>query len=501
MVKGKVFLVGAGPGDAQLITVKGLECIQTADVILYDRLVNPLLLEHARPEAELIYCGKLPDRHILRQESINQLLVDKGLEGKNVVRLKGGDPSVFGRVGEEAEALARHQIDFEIVPGITSGIAAPAYAGIPVTHREYGSSFAVVTGHDKSKEGKPTIDWSALASGVDTIAFYMGVGNLGYITSQLCLYGRSPKTPVILIQWGTLGRQNVLEGTLETITAKAEEVGFENPAITLVGDIVSIRKKIQWFEKKPLKGRQVLIARTGTNRGKLAEALTKQGAEVFEYPRMQAESLISETSFIKTIEQVARYTNMLFTSPESVEFFFRGLRHYQIDIRSVQATFYAGSVKSKRALEAYGCIANVIDNVNMDVGDWLVIGERDYEKEQRFQYMGDYLAVYKTSAVKQSNETFRRLRQENTLNTVVFPSARAVTNLVETVRAQGEDPSQLLADAAVICMGSRSFVAAKQAGFNVASTSKTPSIADVIDSIQEQVQTNKEREEVEIVIK
>src|SRR3954468_12151951 len=184
MNRGKVYLVGAGPGDIRLITVKGLEAIKKAEVILYDRLANPKLLEFAQADCELIYCGKLPNRHILRQGNINELLVEKALEGKRVVRLKGGDPGVFGRVGEEAAALAEYQIPFEIVPGVSSGIAAPLYAGIPVTHREYAESFAVVTAHDKSKEGKPVLDWEGLVRGVDTIAFYMGVGNLPFICEK-----------------------------------------------------------------------------------------------------------------------------------------------------------------------------------------------------------------------------------------------------------------------------------------------------------------------------
>lgn len=250
MTKGKVYLVGAGPGDVRLITVKGLQCIKKADVILYDRLVNPLLLEEARPDVELIYCGKLPKQHLLRQEKINELLVAKSKAGKTVVRLKGGDPSVFGRVGEEAEVLVDSGIEFEIVPGITSGIAASTYAGIPVTHRDFATSFAVVTGHDKSKSGEPAINWQSLATGVDTIAFYMGVGNLDYITNQLLLYGKQATTPVILIQWGTYSSQKTLEGTLATISKLAKEKNFQNPAITLVGPIVALREKLKWFEKK-----------------------------------------------------------------------------------------------------------------------------------------------------------------------------------------------------------------------------------------------------------
>lgn len=247
---GKVYLVGAGPGDPKLITVKGLECLREADVVVYDRLANPALLEHARECAERIYCGKLPDNHTMRQEAINELLAEKALEGSVVVRLKGGDPCVFGRVGEEAEHLAGLGIPFEIVPGVTAGIAASAYAGIPVTHREYGSSFAMVTGH--LREDKPELaveKWRALAMGIDTVAFYMGVANLPLIRTQLTRHGRDPQTPVAIIAWGTLPQQVVVTGTLANIEERlAQNSHISNPAIILVGDVVQLRERINWFE-------------------------------------------------------------------------------------------------------------------------------------------------------------------------------------------------------------------------------------------------------------
>lgn len=262
MDKGTVYLVGAGPGDPKLITLRGLECIQAADVIIYDRLVNPDLLNHARKNAENIYCGKLPNDHTLRQEEINQLLVSKAMEGKIVTRLKGGDPSVFGRVGEEAKELAKYGIPFEIVPGITSGIAAAAYAGIPVTHRDYASSFAIVSGHGRSDSdiADDRINWKALADGIDTIAFYMGASNLFNICNQLIKHGRNPMTPVALIQWGTTSEQKTLVGTLENIHEEAQKHQFSHPAIILVGEVVKLREELHWFEK-----RQQITLKAGSN--------------------------------------------------------------------------------------------------------------------------------------------------------------------------------------------------------------------------------------------
>jgi uroporphyrin-III C-methyltransferase len=250
MTKGRVYLVGAGPGDPKLITVYGMECIQKADVILYDRLVNDRLLKYAKADAELIFCGKLPGKHQIIQDQIHELLIEKASQGKSITRLKGGDPCVFGRVGEEAEVLAEHGIPYEIVPGITAGIAAPAYAGIPVTHRDYASSFAIVTGHSRADQEEDHLNWSALAQGIDTIAFYMGIGNLNYICTRLIEHGKSPNTPAAIIQWGTTEKQKTITGSLKTIEGQAAKAGISHPAIVLVGDVVGMRGKISWFQEK-----------------------------------------------------------------------------------------------------------------------------------------------------------------------------------------------------------------------------------------------------------
>jgi uroporphyrin-III C-methyltransferase len=248
MMMGKVYLVGAGPGDPGLITVKGLRCIQEADVILYDRLVNKELLAHAKPECDLIYCGKLPNYHSMKQETINSFLVKHAQKGKTVTRLKGGDPFVFGRGGEEAETLSKSRIEFEVVPGITSGIAAPAYAGIPVTHRNISSSYAIVTGHRK-KDEEEELKWDSLAKGIDTLAIYMGVGNLPYICEQLTKHGKNKDTPVALVQWGSLENQKTVTGTLETIEDIVLRERIENPSMIVVGEVVRLRDELKWFEQ------------------------------------------------------------------------------------------------------------------------------------------------------------------------------------------------------------------------------------------------------------
>ncbi|MFC4323133.1 uroporphyrinogen-III C-methyltransferase [Litchfieldia salsa] len=245
---GRVYLVGAGPGDPELITLKGLRCIKEADVILYDRLVNEELLTHAKEGAELVFCGKSPECHTLQQEAINQLLVEHAKNGKVVTRLKGGDPFVFGRGAEEAEELFNHGIKFEIVPGITSGIAAAAYAGIPVTHRDLSSSFAFVAGHRKNFE-EDNIRWEGLAKGVDTFAIYMGVKNLPFIQKKFVEFGKSADTPVAVINWGTTTVQKTVVGTLANIGDVVKTEGIENPCMIIVGEVVKMREKIKWFEE------------------------------------------------------------------------------------------------------------------------------------------------------------------------------------------------------------------------------------------------------------
>ncbi|CAM4041036.1 uroporphyrinogen-III C-methyltransferase [Mesobacillus thioparans] len=476
MEKGKAFLVGAGPGDVQLITVKGLEAIKKAEVILYDRLANPKLLDYAPSDCELIYCGKLPDRHVLRQEMINDLLVAKVLEGKIVVRLKGGDPGVFGRVGEEAAALAENGLSFEIVPGITSGIAAPLYAGIPVTHREFGESFAVVTAHDKSENGQPKLDWNGLATGIDTIAFYMGISNLPYISENLIRNGKSQETPVILIQWGTFSRQQTLEGTLSNIAAKAEEVNFTNPAITLVGDIVSLREKLNWFEKKPLFGKQIVLARTGTDESELARELMEQGADVIEFPKWKRVTVPIDQRVIK---RIAEYEQILFTSPESVREFIQVLIAEGIDVRRVKADFYGCSAKSVKALKDKGFFAELEGEMPQH-GKLLIVGDR--EIPLNYDHADRFLTSQKVID-EQFTPIFKRVLEEASVNTIVLPCSISVKTFIEEGILKETIPQQLLKTSEIICMGVKTAEAARQYGMKADMVLESPDKTTVIDRL------------------
>ena len=249
MKQGKVYLVGAGPGDPGLMTVKGLDCLRHADVVIYDRLVDESILNEARPDAEKIYVGKASNHHTLEQEKMNHLLIQKAREGKVVVRLKGGDPFVLGRGGEEAEVLVENHIPFEVVPGVSSAVAVPAYAGIPVTYRGVASSFAVVTGHKASGEAEHHVAWDRLSAGTDTLVILMGIGNLAYVVDRLLKSDKPPSTPVAVITHGTTGRQRCVTGTLQDIVEKVKSEDLQPPSVVVVGDVVQLRKCLRWFDK------------------------------------------------------------------------------------------------------------------------------------------------------------------------------------------------------------------------------------------------------------
>ncbi|WML50131.1 uroporphyrinogen-III C-methyltransferase [Neobacillus sp. PS3-34] len=482
MKAGKVFLVGAGR-DISLITVKGLDAIKRADVILYDRLANPKLLEFAPSESELIYCGKLPDCHILRQEGINDLLVEKALEGKTVVRLKGGDPGVFGRVGEEAKSLVEFNIPFEMVPGISSGIAAPLYAGIPVTHREYAESFAVVTAHDKSKDGKPVLDWEGLARGVDTIAFYMGVGNLPFICEKLIEHGKPASTLVILIQWGTFGRQKTLQGTLQDIAETAAKAQFSNPSIILVGNVISLREKLKWFEKQPLYGRQILLARTGCGPSEMAKELMEHGADVIEFPKWKKTSMPADQQILAKLDS---YEKILFASPESVDEFFCKLIEQEIDVRKVGAAFFGGSVKTKKALNERGFLAKLAERMP-EAGKLLIVGDDSILKnnlQYNFQYgTFESFVTSKKQIDKDFLPLFKRMLEEAEVNTAVFPCAASVQAFMEGMEDCGLDGREFLKNLQTVCMGENTMRAAETAGIRSARMPEQPSRESLLNCV------------------
>ncbi|GMA64667.1 uroporphyrinogen-III C-methyltransferase [Alicyclobacillus fastidiosus] len=362
MASGRVFLVGAGPGDPGLLTVKGRRVLEHADAIVYDRLASPRLLGYAKPGVSLYYVGKVADDHTMPQRDIEQLLISLARAGRNVVRLKGGDPFVFGRGGEEALALAKADIPFEVVPGITSAVSVPAYAGIPVTYRDVSPSFTVVTGH-RSTEGLE-LDWNAYAKLSDTLVVLMGVRQLPRIVAGLLTAGKSPTTPVALIRWGTRAAQRTLVGTLEDIAETVRQTRFQSPAIIVVGDVVSSRDELSWFESLPLFGRRVFItADTTAEAIRMAEALEVLGAETLAF---SSELIASQnTSEIRcALSDVMTSgvpAGVYFTTTLGAKCWFDELRVSRIDARRLSSlSFGASNHVVAEYLETYGIFADGI---------------------------------------------------------------------------------------------------------------------------------------------
>lgn len=335
MSNGIVYLVGAGPGDPSLITLRGVECLKRAEVVVYDYLANELLLNHAPDTAERIYAGKIGGRHNQDQGEINSLLVAKGREGKTVVRLKGGDPFVFGRGGEECEALRDAGIAFEVVPGVTAAVGASAYSGIPLTHRDITASVAFVTGQEGKDKNESNIDWDRLSLGGGTVVFYMGVTTLRRNMQRMIEHGRFPETPVALVRWATTPCQQVLVGTLADIADRAEECDFKPPAVTIVGEVVALREKLQWFDRRPLCGKKIVVTRAAEQAGEFSAKLAARGATVLECPTIRLAEPESWQLLDLAIRELSNYDWLVLTSGNAVRFFFQRLATLGLDARAL----------------------------------------------------------------------------------------------------------------------------------------------------------------------
>lgn len=365
-----MFLVGAGPGDAGLLTRRGLQVLAACDVIVYDRLIGMELLELARPDAEKIYVGKAASQHAMTQENINALLVERALKGQRVCRLKGGDPFVFGRGGEEALACRAHDVAFEIVPGISSSIAAPAYAGIPVTHRGVATSFAVVTGHTQDDDAPPP----ALPV-ADTLVFLMGVRALPKIVAQLLERGEAPDKPVALVRWGTTEQQQVVTGTLETIVAEVAREGLKPPALIVVGDVVRLRDELAWFDNRPLSNRTVIVTRAREQASDLVNLLRENGARVVQCPTIRVQALDDNALVDGAIEDLTKFDWIVFTSVNGVEHFWGRLQHAKRDARAfANAKIAAIGPATRDALRARGLEADFVpeSSISEDVARGLL---------------------------------------------------------------------------------------------------------------------------------
>ena len=498
--KGKVYLVGAGPGDPQLITVKGLRCIGEADVIVYDRLVNDRLLEAAHPGVERIYVGKSSRGHSMSQAEINDLLVSKAKEGRLVVRLKGGDPFVLGRGGEEAEALAAQGIPFEIVPGVTAAMAVPAYAGIPVTHRGLASSMAIVTGHEDPTKRVSSIAWEKLATCADTLVFLMGMEHLPQIVEQLLANGRPSTTPVALIRDGTGPGQQTVVGTLANIAARAAENDFTAPAVIVVGNVVQLRDKLRWFDNQPLFSKRVLVTRARHQASRLSELLAQQGAEPIEMPTLAIEAMPDYEELDKALARLSDYAWVIFTSVNGVDAFFDRLLKQGLDARELKGVrICAIGPATAKALAQHSLVVDympeeyVSENIvkgfsDKDISSKRILLPRAEEARpelveglSRLGALVDEIPVYRTVLPSETLSRGKQMLKDGEIDITTFTSSSAVRNLVSLL---GKD-WQYVSNTIVACIGPTTTAAAVDLGLTVDVVAREHTIPGLVQAIVE----------------
>ncbi len=493
--RGIVYLVGAGPGDPGLMTRRSLELIAEADAILYDRLIPPGSLDGAREDCDLRYVGKEPGNPALRQEEIDALLVELGSAGKSVVRLKGGDPFVFGRGGEEAEALQTAGVAFEVVPGVTAGVAATAYAGIPVTHRDAASAVAFVTGHEDPAKAESALDAEGLAAFPGTLVFYMGVKNLPLIADALIAAGRDPAEPAAVVRRGTLPDQQTVTGTLADIAEHVADAGIEPPAITVIGTAVALRETLAWFERRPLHGKRVAVTRARAQASGLAARLRLLGAEVVETPAIRIEPRPIEGAIAAAVSAIADYSLVCLTSPNGVTLLFEALADAGLDARALAgATVAAIGPGTARELERRGVRADVVpprsiaeslvealDQTPVDGKRVLIAraGEARDVLPDALRGRGaeiDVVGLYDTVVEPLSEEQRAALADAEY---VTFTSASTVRNLLGSLG----DERAGLGDARIVSIGPVTSETAREVGLTVDVEAERHDVDGLIDAL------------------
>lgn len=497
--KGKVYLIGAGPGDPGLLGLKAKECLETADAVVYDRLADPRILAFARKDAEMVYVGKASANHTMRQPDINKLLVKLASEGKTVARLKGGDPFVFGRGGEEAIELLEAGQPFEFVPGVTSAIAVAEYAGIPVTHRHVATSFAVITGHEDPTKGESTINWKGLATAVDTLVFLMGVENIEKISNRLIANGRSADCPAAIIRWGTHPEQRTLVTTLGQAAADVKANNLKPPAIFLVGEVVKLRQQLQWFDNKPLFGKTVIVTRARAQASELTKKLEAQGAKVIEVPAIKIVPTSDYAPLDQAIAQINDYKWLVFTSANGVEYFFNRLMLAKKDARALANIKLAaiGSATAQ-ALANRGLTADLIPSAykaeelaealanEITTGDKILIARAKVAREvlpESLRKIGaevNVVTAYETIADCENKDELLVALESDTASVVTFTSSSTVTNLLQILG----DKKDLLQKAALAAIGPITAQTMQDNGLTPAITADKYTIDGLMDSIQ-----------------
>ncbi len=492
---GTVYLVGAGPGDPRLLTVRAAELIANADVICYDRLIPKVVLETVRDDAILKFVGKRPEEHTLNQERINELLIEHAKAGRSVVRLKGGDPFVFGRGGEEALACADAGIGFEIVPGVTAGVAAAAYAGIPVTHRGIASAVTFITGHEDEEKKASAIDWDKLADVPGTLVFYMGMRNLDAIVKRLIDSGKDPDTAAAVVERGTMSRQRTVTAPLKEIAAAATSFGIEPPALTVVGPVAWMRDSLAWFERSPLHGVKIAITRARVQAGGLAHRLVDLGAEVVLLPAIRIEPLIDSDEVKRTVKKIDDYEIICLTSPNGVDLLFGALKDAGFDARSLHGvTVAAIGPGTADALSHHGVTADIVPEkaIAESLADELetkklsgsrVLIARAAEARnvlpKRLEASGadvDEIALYETVAESISSSQLSELADTDYLT---FTSSSTVRSLHSAVGSPDKLPDSLR----LVSIGPITSSTADQLGFKVDAEAARHDIEGLIDAI------------------
>lgn len=470
--KGRVFLVGAGPGDPGLLTIKAKECIEKADVLIYDYLANEIFLDYAKKGAELIYVGKKAGAHTKTQEEINSLICEKAHNGMMVVRLKGGDPFIFGRGGEEAQELLKGGVDFEIVPGITSAIAVPAYAGIPLTHRDHTATVAFVTGHEDPSKKKSNIAWDKLATGIGTIVFLMGIRNIANIANKLIENGRSPDTPVAVIRRGTHPEQITVEGNLRDISEIVKQAKIKPPGIIIVGDVVGLRQELNWFENKPLFGKKIIVTRAREQASSFLAKLRNLGADCIEFPTIEIIPPEDYTSLDQSIKDLNNYNWLLFTSVNGVKYFFNRLYEKGNDVRSL-GDIKVGAIGPKTAEEVkkYGIIPDLIpseyraeavveefrklkaDKLNILLPRAAKAREILPDELKKMGAHIDVVDAYKTIMPDKKAETICKMLEDGKIDMITFTSSSTVSNFMGMFGDKADKIKTWLANVEIASIG------------------------------------------------
>lgn len=505
-MNGKVYLVGAGPGDYKLITLKGLECIKKADVIVYDRLANVNYLKEAKEDCEFINVGKASSNHLLPQDDINRLIADRALEGKVVVRLKGGDPYVFGRGGEEAELLRDEGIDFEVIPGITSPIGGLCYAGIPITHRDHASSFHVITGHPR-KDGKETkeINWNALANVKGTLVFLMGIANLKSISENLIKEGKDKNTPVAFVSWATRYNQKVITATLENAYKVAINEEIKPPTLIVVGSVINLREKLNFFEEKPLFGKNIMVTRCRTQSSSLVEKINDMGGNPIEIPTIKIEKIENNIELENEIKQIQAYSYIIFSSKNAVEIFFDKLNEIGYDCRDLYnikicavGSETAKYIKSRginpdivpKKYVAEGLYEELKDLVNEN--DKILIPRAKNARDFIINKLSEICSVkevitYESVIDSSKKEEAIKIIQSEEVDYITFSSSSTVKNFITLI---GEENLNKLNDLKIISIGPITTKTIEEFGLKVYRESEEATIDSMIAAISQELVLN-----------